>query len=137
MRLHPFFPVLAALALLGCGKSASSLNPAGTDFGEVTAQTYEAEGTTLVFTSDRAVVKTWANMNGAPVSGRYTKTGPEIAVNWDPTASHHQMATEKYRQTGPCTFTRYEKINRAGRTQSGATETYQRTKPACAEAKRN
>jgi hypothetical protein len=139
-RVHAAGLLSMVFALAACGGGGGPAEPAptsatpastGAGFGDVAFSTYEAEKFRIVFTTDTKAKKTWANMSGPAVEGTYTKNGNEIVVQWDPAADHHGSLSEKFRQMGPCSLARYERVDRQGVTHDDAPQIYQRTKPLC------
>ncbi|MEO8028854.1 MAG: hypothetical protein ABI823_20405 [Bryobacteraceae bacterium] len=121
--------LLAMLTVAACGTNGPQAG-AGS-FGDVAFSTYEFETFRVVFTTDSKAVKTWRNMSGPPVNGTYVKKGNEIEVAWDPKADHHGSLSEKFRQMGPCSIARYERVDKKGVAIDGSPQVYQRTKPRC------
>jgi hypothetical protein len=124
---------LVCFSLIGCNKlpADASANPKGSqEFGDVAFSTYTQDRTRLVFTTDSRVQITWANMGGDVVNGTYNKNGNEIQVLWDPAAENYGSLSEKFRQLGPCSMARYERIDRQNNKHDDPL-IYQRTKPIC------
>ena len=130
MSLRPgaLFALACGLMIAACSQNADTKS-AG--FGDIAFATYEVGGFRVVFTTDTKAVKTWRNMAGDAVNGTYTKSGNEIEVKWDPTAANHGSLSEKFRQTGPCSITRYQRVDKQGGVVEGQPQVYQRTKPLC------
>lgn len=128
MALAVFIAV--ALVLSGCGDKppAKSASPS---FGDVAFTTYEEGGFRVVFTTESNALKTWRNMGGAAVNGTYVKKGNDIEVKWDPAATHHGSVSEKFRQMGPCSMARFERVDRKGAVITDSPQIYQKTKPKC------
>ncbi len=128
MKVHTFAGWFAvALALSGCGGNDAESE----GFGDVAFTTYQVDRTKIVFTTDSKARKTWANMSGPAIDGSYTKDGNEIEIQWDPKASHHGSTSEKFRQMGPCSLARYERVDMEGVVHDDRPEIYQRAKPVC------
>jgi|GEM_PF-2358579 len=121
----------AAETAAGTAAPAATAAPAENSFGDVAFQTFESKGFRVVFLNDRKARKTWANMGGAAVAGEFTQTGKQIAVTWDPLATHHGSTSERYVQTGPCALARYERVDRDGVLHDDQPQIYQRTEPRC------
>lgn len=113
--------------------AAPSAPPAAGDtgFGEVAFKTYEADGKRLVFTTPTKAKITWRNMSGKAVEGTWTQNGREIAVAWDPAADNYGSRSEKFRQMGPCSMARYERVDKDGKVHDDSPKIYQQTKPRC------
>lgn len=135
MRNHAGLALLCVTLLSACGGSESpspaAAGASGSGFGDVAFSTYEGDRSRVVFTTDTAVKKTWANMTGAAVAGTYTKAGNEIEIQWDPNATHHGSLSEKFRQMGPCSLARYVRVDMEGAVHDDNPQVYQRTKPIC------
>ncbi len=132
----------------GCGKSpdigaaapqtttaapaASAQPPTSVGFSEVAFTTCQSrDNFRLVFLSPSKVRKTWGNMGGEPVIGQYSQNGKAINVTWDPAASHHGSLSEKLMQTGPCSLTRYERVDRENQVHDDQPQVYQQKEPLC------
>jgi hypothetical protein len=129
------------LMLGGCGGApdgedevAASHAP-DSGHGTVARSAYEGDGIRVVFATERKAQKTWAQMVGGVVEGFYVERGDEIEVHWDSVAAHHGSLSEKFRQNGPCTLTRYERVDRLGVRQREAPQSYRRSEPACDAAR--
>jgi hypothetical protein len=132
----------ALTILLGCGKapepsatgttSANSTNQAEAGFSEVAFTTYQSrDGFRLAFLSPSKVRKSWNNMGGDPVVGQYAQIGKQITVTWDQAATHHGSLSEKLMQTGPCSLTRYERVDRQNQVHDDQPQVYQQKEPIC------
>jgi hypothetical protein len=123
---------VASLACSGLGGGADPGSAEDAGYGSVAFQTYEADGGRyrIQFVSDTHVRKTWRNMNGDPVGGDYTQTGADIAVTYDPAAEHHGSLSERFRQMGPCSLARYERVDRDGVVHEDP-NIFERTEPVC------
>ncbi len=128
--------------LLGCGKapepsaagatSANSTTQAEPGFSEVAFTTYQSrDGFRLAFLSPSKVRKSWNNMGGDPVIGQYAQVGKQITVTWDQAATHHGSLSEKLMQTGPCSLTRYERVDRENQVHDDQPQVYQQKEPIC------
>ena len=119
-----------AFMLNACGDKPEAKG-GSPNFGDVAFSTYEEGGFRVVFATDSNVVKTWRNMSGAAVNGTYVKKGNDIDVKWDPNATHHGSLSERFRQMGPCSMARYERVDRKGAVITDSPQIYQKTKPKC------
>lgn len=126
-RITPVAPSGLLLLFFVCFTSC----PSKGDFGDVAFATYQSGGTRIVFTTDTKAVVTWRNMSGDAVNGSWTKKGNEIEISWDPAAKNHGSASEKLRQTGPCSMTRYSRVDLKGEVVEGSPMVYERTQPRC------
>lgn len=110
---------------------AAPVASAAPGFGDVAFKTYEAGGKRVVFTTDVKAKITWRNMTGSAVTGTYVKTGNDIAVTWDAAADNYGSLSEKFRQMGPCSMARYERVDKKGGVHDDDPVIYQQTKPRC------
>ncbi|MEZ4240199.1 MAG: hypothetical protein R3F59_29405 [Myxococcota bacterium] len=76
--------------------------------------TFEADGGRyrIVFTSEGAR-KTWANMSGPAVNGRWKQRGDGVVVIWEP-AEHHGSASEEFLVQGDCVLVRAVRVDKSG-----------------------
>jgi hypothetical protein len=136
--------VLASLLtiVVACGEAtepsatdapgANSTTQAEPGFGEVAFTTYQTrDGFRLAFLSPSKVRKSWNNMGGDPVIGQYAQVGKQITVTWDQAATHHGSLSEKLMQTGPCSLTRYERVDRENQVHDDQPQVYQQKEPIC------
>ena len=100
-------------------------------FGDVAFKTYESGRTRIVFTTDAKAKVTWGNMTGNAVIGTYVKTGNDIVMTWDPAADNYGSLSEKFRQMGPCSMARYERVDKKGGVHDDSPMIYQQKKPRC------
>lgn len=85
-----------------------------------------------MFTTDTKAKVTWRNMVGGAVTGTYTQAGRSIEVQWDPaTTANYGSKSEKYRQMGPCSLARYERVDHKDATHDDSPLIFQQTKPRC------
>jgi hypothetical protein len=109
--------------------SASQAEPG---FSEVAFTTYQSrDGFRLAFLSPSKVRKSWNNMGGDPVIGQYAQVGKQITVTWDQAATHHGSVSEKLMQTGPCSLTRHERVDRENQVHDDQPQVYQQKEPIC------
>lgn len=109
---------------------AAPVASADPGFGDVSFKTYASGRTHIVFLNDAKASVTWGNMTGRAVAGTYVKTGNEIAMTWDPAADNYGSFSEKFRQLGPCSMARYERIDKK-RALHDDPMIYQQIKPRC------
>jgi hypothetical protein len=100
-------------------------------FGEVAFKTFEADGKRIVFNTPTKARITWRNMVGKAVEGTYTQNGKDIEIQWDPAADNIGSKSEKFRQMGPCSMARYERVDKEGKVHDDSPKIYQQTKPRC------
>lgn len=111
---------------------ANSAAQAEAGFSEVAFTTYQSrDGFRLAFLSPSKVRKSWNNMGGDPVIGQYAQVGKQITVTWDQAATHHGSLSEKLMQTGPCSLTRYERVDRKNVAHDDQPQVYQQKEPIC------
>lgn len=113
---------VTTLFALACGGG-------GSQYGSVELQTYQSGGSRLVFNMGGRVKTTWKNMAGDAVVGEWTQSGEEVEIIW-PEADNYGGKISRFKQTGPCSLTRYY-----GEAMDGTVYddplVYQRTKPSC------
>ena len=114
--------------LLACGGAGT---PAEQKESEIAFKTYRSGGTRIVFTTPTKAKVTWKNMSGKAVMGTYTHVGKEIEIIWDPEATNYGNASEKFRQMGPCSMARYERLDKKGVLHDDSPKIYEQYKPKC------
>lgn len=129
----PGAPPAAAPTAPPAAPAAQPAPPPAADpgFGEVAFKTYEGGGTRIVFTTPTKARVTWRNMVGKAVEGTYTQAGKDLEVTWDPAATNIGSKSEKFRQMGPCSMARYERVDRQDKVHDDSPKIYQQTKPRC------
>ena len=109
---------------------AAPVASADPGFGDVSFKTYVSGRARIVFTTGAKARVTWGSMAGKAVVGTYVKTGNEIVMTWDPLADNYGSLSEKFRQMGPCSMARYERVDKKGGLHDDPM-IYQQTKPRC------
>ncbi len=97
------------------GKKAGRKAPAAAPAPAVDSpafRTFETEDGKyrVVFTSETKVKKTWSNMSGPAVEGRWTQSADTVEVRYTP-AEHHGSSAETFVTRGRCTLVRTARVD--------------------------
>ncbi len=86
--------------------------------------------TTIVFTSNKTLRKTWKNMAGPPVEGRFSRSGATIEGTYE-AADHHRASAETFVFRGDCTLVRTASIHGETGDREEKLQTFFLDEPGC------